>query len=397
MSAIDAILGELTSLRGDASPEPTPEAAPVKPQKVKTQKVKASVPPLQPSVEEPKQGYIDHNDRYDGLFFPREPDFVDGYKLKLPNGSHVSLQEVWEAYMAGENILLQGPSGSGKSTIVFHLIDKANHNIREKNQEILRKNLDLISRGKDPVCKYLRIPYEVAHFSCHEATRSESLIGSLTLKVNKDGSREPIVVYGAVTDAWVNGKTLVLEEMDFAPPGVWGEAHQFFDGRTQETTVYINGPEKIRKSSRFRVLATANTLGAGENQIEYSGTQVLNKAFMNRFSYIVNVGYMERDAECGLVKEKTGLGIEAIEGMVDAATRCREAHAAGTFDAVITTRDILSWARECVRAEKRMLTIPKDRHQYWQKVVLPSAGPTFMTRIADSGTLDVMSTYLQLR
>lgn len=328
------------------------------------------------------------------LVEPFEEGFMDGYELKTPTGGKITLNHIWDAYKGGENILLVGPSGSGKSTIAFHLLDRANEDIRLKNVEIKEKNETLKEEEKHP---YYKLPYEISHFSCHEATRSESLIGSLTIKVNKDGSREPIIVHGAVLEAWTKGKTLILEEMDFAPAGVWGETHQFFDGRTKETTVYINGPERVRKHPNFRVIATANTLGSGENQIEYSGTQILNRAFMNRFTYIVHVSYMKSAYETKLIHEKTGLSMDTAEKMVAAAKRTREAHDEGIIDCAITTRDILSWAKECLREEKRRRSSSVTGVAYWQEVAIPSASPAFLNRIADKTVLDTMASYLRLR
>lgn len=395
--------GGVATVEAEPTPAPAPTPAPTPAsRKPRASRKKVSGKAETPIVENPEAKGYSHTVRPEDLsdyhLYPREPEFVDGYKMSLPGGGVLTIDELWDAYRSGENILLVGPSGSGKSTLAFHLLDRANKAVREKNLEAYEE----IRKGGKPKegFRYLDIPYDVAHYSCHEATRSESLIGSLTLKVNRDGSREPVVVYGAVVDAWVNGKTLILEEMDFAPPGVWGETHQFFDGRTNETIVYINGPEKIRKSPRFRVIATANTLGTGENQIEYAGTQVLNRAFMNRFTYIVHVDYMEKGKEIELIHNRTKLRADIAERMVNAATQSRKAHAEGVIDAVITTRDILSWARECVRAQARQEKsgmAAGNSDAFWAQLVVPAAGPTFLARISDQSTLDTMRTYLGLR
>jgi MoxR-like ATPase len=276
---------------------------------------------------------------------------VAGYELGDAHSNRkITVNDIRDAYFAGENILLTGPSGCGKSSLAFWLMDEANEPVRIKNRRIFQENT--AKSGKNPT-PYHSLPYELAHLSCKESTRSEELVGTVTMKINPDGSREPIVVYGAVTDAWIHGKTLIIEEMDFAPPGVWGEAHQFFDGRTQETCIYINGPMVISKHSRFRVMATCNTLGLGENQLEYAGTQVLNRAFLNRFTYIVKMTWLPEDKEVQIVYDKTGIRRDVIGKMVGAATQSRSAHAAGTVDTAITTRDLLSWSRECAREEVR--------------------------------------------
>lgn len=330
-----------------------------------------------------------------------EPDFVDGYKLTTATGQAITLDHIWEAHQAGENILMVGPSGTGKSSIAFHLMDKVNEKTRIKNREIYQKNLKLLKDGDEKkeieLVPYHALSHEVAHLSCHEGTRSEHLIGTVTVMIREDGTRIPVRVLGAITDAWINGKTLIAEEIDFAPPGVWGEAHQFFDDRTKETTIYINGPEKIRKNKKFRVIATANTLGAGENQIAFSGTQVLNGAFMNRFTYVVLVDYLDRTKEIGLIISKAGVKIGLATAMVDAAIQTRKSMKEGSTDIAITTRDLLAWSRECIRAIKRRGSEPTDATVLWNEIAVPAAYPSFLNRIADSTTREAFQDYVKIR
>ena len=279
-------------------------------------------------------------------------------------------------------------------------MDKANETVRVNNRKIYQKNIRLLGKAGEDETElepYQDLPYKIAHLSCHEGTRSEHLIGTVTVMIDKDGSRVPIRVLGAVTDAWINGKTLIIEEMDFAPPGVWGEAHQFFDGRTKETTIYVNGPEKIRKGNSFRVIATANTLGAGENQIAFSGTQVLNSAFMNRFTYIVYVDYLERDDEIQLIRNKTNVNENLCTAMVDAAIQTRKSMSEGATNVCITTRDLLSWGRECIRAINRRGSEPAEIRMVWNEIAVPASYPTFLHRIADEATRTAFGTYVGLR
>lgn len=332
-----------------------------------------------------------------------EPDFQDGYEFKTVGDHKITLDQIWDAYKEGEHILISGPSGCGKSTIAFHMLDRANASIRAKNLKVYHENLKLIKQGKneDELHPYLELPYKVAHYSCHEASRSEELIGTVTVRINKDGSREPVVVRGSVTEAWTQGETLILEEMDFAPPGVWGECHQFFDGRTKETTIYINGPERIKRHDRFRLIATANTLGRGENQAEFAGTQVLNNAFLNRFTYVIRASWLLPEKEKQLVHMKTGLRYDVIDKMVTAAGQTRKAYEDEVSEHCISTRDLLKWGREQKRHERRLKkmgqdTATMDLDMYWGLVSVPSAVPAFLNGLDDE-TRDVYGQYLDIR
>lgn len=322
---------------------------------------------------------------------PVEPDFVLGYD--------VDLNAMWDAYKRGENILIVGPTGSGKSSLAYHMLDKANESTRKRNHETYEKNLNLLQKGvnESKLIGYKPIPYEVSYLGCGAGTRTESLIGTLKFRAT-DSGREPYTVYGAIVNAYVNGMTGIIDEIDFAPPDIWGEAHVFLDGRTQETTIYVNGPETIRRNSRYRVIATANTFGMGENQLEFAGTQLLNTAFLNRFTYKVLLNYLQPDKETVTLTTKVpGMRQDAAAKMVEAAGRIREAKKSGVLSRDISTRDLLSWSRECIDREKRVRsngTSVDLLADYWDQVVVPAALPTYLTGHPNG---DVIGTYLELR
>jgi len=320
-----------------------------------------------------------------------EPDFIMGYD--------VDTTALWEAYVRGEQIIIAGPTGTGKSSLAYHLLDNANESVRRKNRITFAKNNSVLQKGgtEKDLLGYKPIPYEVSYLGCGVGTRIEAVIGTLKFR-STDTGREPYAVYGAVVDAWVNGKTLIIDELDFASPDIWGELHQFFDGRTNETTIYINGPEVIRKHPKFRVIATANTFGNGENQMEFSGTQLLNTAFLNRFSYKIELDYLKADKEVEAVLKHIGaMDTEALTKMVTIAGKIRTDKKAGVLTRGISTRDLKAWSRECValdgRLSKNNLQHRKDIRSYWTAVVVPAAKATYLTGNPDGS---VLGSYLEI-
>lgn len=337
------------------------------------------------------------------LIDPWEPNFVDGVASRNADGSIMTLSQIEAAFDAGENIHLVGPSGCGKSTIARAILDRKNATTREENAKIWKRNEKILKDKPETKAEdlepYHSLPYPMAHYSCHQGTRSEELIGNVTIQIDQDGNRRPVEVDGAMTDAWINGKTLIFEEFDLAPPGVLGELHLFLDGTTKDTTVYINGPRDIRKSEEFRCIGTSNTRGAGEAAMEFAGTQPLNAAFMNRFNYTVQVSWLPEAEEAKLLRAKTGIHGTNVEKMIKVANKLRKAYDEEQVERPISTRALLAWAREIKRAMKR-IGDPARRsmsdREVWLRVGVPAASPTILNSLSDPCSRDAVADALKI-
>lgn len=334
------------------------------------------------------------------LIEPWEPLFIEGVSKNI-DGSNVTLSMIEAAFDAGENIHLVGPSGCGKTTIARAILDRKNAKTRAINKEIWTRNKEILKvrpgTTVEDLEEYQELPFPMSHYSCHSGTRSEELIGSVTLKFDENGNRIPVEVPGAVTRAWEGGETLILEEFDIAPPGVLGELHAFLDGSTKMTTVYINGPRDIHKSPDFRCIATSNTRGAGEGAIEFAGTQPLNGAFMNRFNYTICVSWLPEAEEAKLIRSKTGLSNSSVEKMVRVANKVRAGYEAEQLDRPISTRNLLAWAREVKRGSLRVSGASTlSERDFWKAVVIPAAAPSILNGMADVSSREAVSGFLSM-
>ena len=327
------------------------------------------------------------------LIYAWEPDFDPCYTMTRPSGSSITVQHIWDAYIDGEVIVLVGPTGCGKSALAFHLMDRVNAGTRAKNSQILARNALKLKSNPDMKTEdlegYIPLPYEVAFLACKNGTRSEDLVGTVDLIYDAKGNKKPVVRFGAVTDAWVNGKTLIMEEADTLDPGVAVELHAYLDGRTKETMLYINGPQKVLRHSRFSSILTQNSLSDGANQLEFAGTVNQNGALVNRFSYVVQVGWMQPANEAALLVKKTGIDKDSARDMVVAATQVRDEYDKDQCSNVISTRDLLSWSRETIRETKRS-GIPHTNSSYWSEVVVASAFPSFLNILSDEATVQMI-------
>lgn len=287
-----------------------------------------------------------------------EPDYVEGAIHKMKVGSlefSITNREILEAHRAGENVRLVGPSGCGKSATAHYYADENNEPIRKKNREILKENIARRTKDGDKakLLEYNALPYPLVHYNCDEGTRTADVIGDVTVMFDGNGERKPVTVPGCFTQAWTKGATLIFEEDDLAAPGVLGAAHPFLDGRTKSTNVFLNGMTTLHKHPRFRMIATSNSLGDGEAITEYAGTQILNTAYLNRFTYVVLCDYLPTEKEVDLLVGKTDINRDLARKMVDAVGNIRGEYKEKKITKVITTRDLLSWAREIKRIEKR--------------------------------------------
>jgi MoxR-like ATPase len=329
------------------------------------------------------------------------PTLVNRYKPDFVLGYEIDVESIKDALINGQNILVVGDKGGGKSSFMFYLVDELNEPTRVLNRKIYASNGELLKKGKKEaeLKPYFALPYPIAHLGCGSGTRIDSLIGTVALKTTASG-REVITIYGAVVDAWINGKILIIDELDMASPDVWGELHQFFDGETNETTIYVNGPEVIRKNPKFRVLATANTFGLGEDQVNFAGTQLLNGALLDRFNYKVKFPYLKTDNEVeAILKKYPKARRDALAKMVLVADKIRSAKFAGVVAETLSTRKLMAWACECVARETRMKArgigvSPLSLKDYWDNIVVPAAEPAYLCGNPDEA---VVRTYLEIR
>lgn len=146
------------------------------------------------------------------------------------------------------------------------------------------------------------------------------------------------------------GYTLVVDEVDYAPPqiaavmsSVLERARTLFIPETGETLVAQPG---------FNVAATANTGGKGDAQGVYTGTEVLNTAFLDRFPIKLKADYLgweagmpkEPDKEEEMLQRRfPRVDQKEIAAMVKAANEVRTAFKQGTLSVTMSTRKLVDY------------------------------------------------------
>ena len=103
--------------------------------------------------------------------------------------------------------------------------------------------------------------------------------------------------------------------------------------------------EVVEPHPDFRILATANTLGNGDDSRLYAGTQVMNEAFKDRFTTVIHLDYPEEKTEIEILTKKVSkLKKTELRRMVKCARQVREAFERDECGCTFSTRRLLAFA-----------------------------------------------------
>ena len=235
------------------------------------------------------------------------------------------LEEVALGIEASDNVLISGPTGCGKTTGVEELGAIC-------NQPCLTQNL----RGD---------------------IRSSGFVGSKVVEIEEDSGKQVTSFRpGILVRAMENGYWLLLDELDAAPPAILFVLQRVLTHR--QLILDDDGGRVVNAHPNFRIIATANTLGRGDDTGLYTGTQVLNEAFLDRFGVVVEQNYLGTgkhgaelatdDAEVQVVSNKAGLDVDLVKKMVTVARLVRQGATNEECYCTFSTRKLLNWAIKTV-------------------------------------------------
>jgi cobaltochelatase CobS len=254
---------------------------------------------------------LDSLDPYDRAFVPEDdPHWEIG----------IAEVQLWEAIVdelqSGGNVLIVGPTGCGKSGAVKKLAATLGRPLRQ-------------------------VPI-------NGETRTSDFIGSV--KAVFDPESESTVtrfVPGILPDALSRRHWMLLDEIDSAPPGVLFNLHGVLE---VNGVLAVPGERRIWERERpFGVVATANTLGHGDDTGLYAGTGVLNEAFLDRFGAVIEAGYPDSETEVRILTGRTGIDVPLATKFVEVATKVRGE--ADKVSCTLSTRRLVKWAEKTVTFE----------------------------------------------
>jgi len=189
----------------------------------------------------------------------------------------------------------------------------------------------------DQVCAKLR--RELFRVNITTQTDEDDLLGGFRL-ING----ETIWTDGPVVRAMKQGGILLLDEIDLASHAIMC-LQPVLEGKG----VFLKKiGQWVKPAPGFQIFATANTKGKGSDDGRFIGTNVLNEAFLDRFSVCYEQEYAPKSTEQKiLTKAMQSLGCEDKEftkNLVTWADMIRKCYYEDAVDEIITTRRLVNVA-----------------------------------------------------
>ena len=216
-----------------------------------------------------------------------------------------------------DNVLIVGPPGVGKSTLARQLAAISNYPLR-------------------------RLPF-------NGEMRVSSLLGSKQIVVDPaSGQTITSFAKGPLVDAAERGHWALIDEFDSAPSSVTFILHSALE-RPRHLAIMEDGGREVVFDDRFRVIATANTLGYGDETGLYAGTAPMNEALLDRFGIVIRMDYPDRDEEIKIIQERTKIDEKLAALMVTVAKSVRESQIKQESLVSLSPRRLIMWASKTVR------------------------------------------------
>ena len=267
------------------------------------------------SVEKSEEKMRDTLLNFDVPFFqwegvhPDVPSIDLNYKFDM-----TALFRVLQGIVDSNNSYLYGHTGTGKSTLV------------------------------EQVCAHLNFPLVRVNFDS-EISRMD-LIGRDTL-VTVDGQTVSKFVDGVLPDALSRPCLLLCDEVDFIRPDVMYVFQRVLEGNG--LLISEDGGRKVMANPWFRLVATANTVGQGDDTAMYQGARPQSMATLDRFENWVEMSYMSKGVETNWLKGVTdGLNPDDAKLFIKYASEHRKAFTSGKIMQPLSPRGLRAMAKRYV-------------------------------------------------
>jgi len=245
-----------------------------------------------------------------------------------------------------DGLMLTGPTGCGKSSLV-----------RE-------------------YCARLNIPFYET--SANARTEFETFLGKWVII---EGNFH--WVDGPLVQAFRDGGVFVINEIDTMNPDELTGFNGILDGST--LCLREKDGEIIQRHPNFKMIATGNSAGVGDDTGLYGGVKTMNMAFMDRF-LVTQVDYMDLEDELKILQAIAPDfdWDDVLREMLAVAHDVRDQFKAGKLNATLSTRTMVRWATRALQLQSRRTKSPVKEAAY--SALLNRVGET--DKAAIEGLLD---------
>jgi MoxR-like ATPase len=140
---------------------------------------------------------------------------------------------------------------------------------------------------------------------------------------------------------------LLCDEVDFVRPDVMYVFQRVLEGNG--LLISEDGGRRVDANPWFRLIATANTVGQGDDTAMYQGARPLSMATLDRFENWVEMGYMKNTVETAWLKGVTvGLSDVNANLFIQYAKEHREAFTSGMIMQPLSPRGLRAMAKRYV-------------------------------------------------
>ncbi len=240
---------------------------------------------------------------------PYIPQIDDSYIF-----DEVTSRAILAGFSFNQKVLVQGMHGAGKSTHIEQIAARL-------NWPCLRINFD------------------------SQITRLD-LVGKDIIKI-KNGKQITEFKEGILPFAINNGLALILDEYDAIRSDVSFIIQRLLEEGGKFALLEEN--KILTPHENFRLFATSNTLGNGDDLGIYHGTNLINQAQMDRWNIMVSLNYLNQDHEVAILHRKLPslLKIDSnlSHNMVRMANLSRQAFKNSDLITIMSLRTLLSWGK----------------------------------------------------
>jgi cobaltochelatase CobS len=217
--------------------------------------------------------------------------------------------------MFNQKTLLQGMHGTGKSTHIEQICARLNWQVLRINFDSQITRLDLV--GKDII----------------------------TIKNDKQITE---FKRGIIPFALEKPITLVLDEYDAIRTDVSFVIQRLLE--EEGNFVLLEENKILNPHQYFRLFATSNTIGMGDDLGLYHGTNLINQAQMDRWNIVATLNYLHEEKEIEIILKKlpflaTKMNIGIARMMVRMANLTREGFRNGDLSNLMSIRTLISWGK----------------------------------------------------